>query len=70
MGGGGSSMRDINAIPTPYQTPKINNQNLIVNEEFKLRFSGGGGGGGDLSGFFLLFIIIIIIVIVLLYYFG
>jgi hypothetical protein len=67
MGGGGSSMRDINAIPTPYQTPKINNQNLIVNEEFKLRFS---GGGGDLSGFFLLFIIIIIIVIVLLYYFG
>jgi len=70
MGGGGSSMRDINAIPTPYQNPKIDNQNLIVNEEFKLRFSGGGGGGGDLSGFFLLFIIIIIIVIVLLYYFG
>lgn len=71
MGGGGSSMRDINAISTPYQNPKIDNQNLIVNEEFKLRFSGGGGGGGgDLSGFFLLFIIIIIIVIVLLYYFG
>lgn len=64
MGGGGSSMREIDAKITPFQTPIVDNQNLIVNEGFRIRSS------GDLSGFFLFFIIIIVLLFLLLYYLG
>jgi hypothetical protein len=51
MGGGGSSLREIEAKPTLVNIIPNNNKGLI-NETFK-----GGKGGGKLSSIFLLLLI-------------